>query len=150
MNIEIVKGNVVTAVLAGEVDVLVHQANCFHTFGSGIAKEIRERIYDAYRADLATKYASKDKLGTISVSFNSCGLPQVINLYGQYNYGRDKRYTDYKALESGFNLISKCLEPGTLIGMPKIGCGSAGGDWKIVSKIIEDNLSEFPVRVYVM
>ena len=149
MSIEIIKGNVVTALLSGDIDVLVHQANCFHTFGSGIAKEIRERVYEAYRADLATEYASRDKLGSISVASNN-GKIQVINLYSQYNYGRDKVYTDYAAMKNGLNIVSKCLTQGTVIGMPKIGCGSAGGDWKIVSEIVEKTLSDFVVKVYVL
>lgn len=144
-----IKGNVVDALLRGDVDILIHQANCFHTFGSGIAREIREKIYDAYRADLATPYADKDKLGTISVAFKN-KMPYVINLYGQFNYGRDRRYTDYDALGQGLSTISKCLPAGTVIGIPKIGCGSAGGDWSVVSKIVAKHLSMFDVRVYEM
>lgn len=146
---EIVKGNVVDALLRGEVDVLIHQANCFHTFGSGIAKEIRERVYEAYKADLTTEYASRDKLGTFSVAFKDA-KPYVINLYGQYNYGRDKRYTDYEALWTGLDSIAKCLPEGTRVGLPLLGCGSAGGDWNIVKKIVEKCLRDFEVKVYKM
>lgn len=34
------------------------------------------------------------------------------------------------------------------IGFPKIGCGTAGGDWETVRTLIEIHFSEFEVHIY--
>jgi len=36
------------------------------------------------------------------------------------------------------------------VGLPKIGAGLGGGDWSIISKIIEEELGEFDVTIYVL
>ncbi len=33
------------------------------------------------------------------------------------------------------------------IGIPKIGCGLAGGDWKVVEQIIKEHLSEHDLTI---
>lgn len=62
----------------------------------------------------------------------------IFNVYGQYTFGTKKVELQYNALKKAFQNIS--LEyPNILMGFPyKIGCDRAGGDWKIVSKMIED------------
>ena len=137
------KGNLVTAWLDGEVDVLIHQANCFNTFGSGIAKEIRERIPEAYQADLKTERGSVLKLGDYTM-YEAPNGQMVINLYGQYDYGRTgRRYTEYGSLHLGLDLLSGNLSYSKpyVIGLPKLGCGLGGGDWAIVESLVDLHLS---------
>jgi O-acetyl-ADP-ribose deacetylase (regulator of RNase III) len=118
---------------------LVHQANCFCTMGSGIARLIREKFPSVYDADCSTKPGDKEKLG--EVSFAPIGDNKVIfNLYGQYRYGHDKRYTDYEAVYSGLEKIKESCESAgiELILIPyKMSSNLAGGDWRIVEKMIE-------------
>ena len=76
----------------------------------------------------------------------------IFNLYGQYNYGKDgKTYTNYAALESAFHNMANRLRgigfSGT-IGLPKIGAGTGGGDWKVIEEIIKNELKGWEVRVY--
>ena len=125
-------------------DGLIHQCNCFHTMGAGIARTVKELFPEAYRADLATGYGDSNKLGTFSMATTQNGeyayISKVINLYGQFRYGRDKRYTDYNALADGLKLIavSQQKERETRLTIPfKMGCNNAGGDWKIVLAIIQ-------------
>ena len=70
----------------------------------------------------------------------------VVNIFGQDNFGRNKVYTDYKALENGFdkfikdyrNSLNIMPEVQIPIAIPyKIGCGLAGGDWGSVSTILD-------------
>ena len=70
---------------AGEVRAIAHQANCFNTMGSGVAKALREAFPEIYEADCQTEKGSRDKLGSLSWTFNEHGM--MFNLYGQYKYG---------------------------------------------------------------
>src|SRR5882724_7601890 len=125
------------------VDIIIHQCNCFNTMGAGIAKEIKRRYPSAYAADQATKKGDKHKLGSFSFAAPTDEQDKwIINLYGQYRYGRDEQYTDYKAMADAFSSIHKWLFKMELqdkvIGIPYgMGCGLGGGDWKIVEDLIE-------------
>lgn len=164
--INYVKGDVVKAFLDGEVDVLVHGANCFHTMGSGVAKLIKEKLPEAYKEDLKTKRGDVLKLGTSSYTKaylrdNSTHKGLVFNVYSQYNYGNDgKRYLEYGSLASGLSCMGTILlleylfngdiDKSIKVGMPKIGAGLAGGDWKLIEQIIESVLcSKDFIEVYV-
>lgn len=121
------------------VDVIVHQANCYNTFGKGLALEVKKRFPAAYKADCATQRGYKSKLGTFSFAEEKDKL--IVNLYSQYNYGSDKCYTDYTAMENGLNKILEWLdargETNRVIGIPyRMGCGNAGGDWVKVQEIL--------------
>ncbi len=65
----------------------------------------------------------------------------ICNLAGQYGYGTYTRQTNYDALAKCLiTLYSKSLELNLIPYVPyKLGCGLAGGDWNVVSKLIETN-----------
>jgi O-acetyl-ADP-ribose deacetylase (regulator of RNase III) len=136
-------GDLVSLADDGLFDVIIHGCNCFCTMGAGIAKAIRIRWPQSYEADIATKKGDKNKLGTISVaevknSKNS--VLYIVNAYTQYRYGGGVLRADYDAIRSCMKAVKERF--GNLrIGHPKIGAGLAGGDWKIISKIIEEELS---------
>ncbi|WP_444933164.1 hypothetical protein [Microbulbifer sp. JTAC008] len=46
---------------------------------------------------------------------------------------------DYEAIRSVFTKVKKDF-PGKRIGYPLIGAGLAGGDWEVISSIIENEL----------
>ena len=133
------------------VNVICHQCNCFHTMGGGIAYQIAKLFPEAEIADNETKYGDMNKLGTMSITSAASyknenpNIKYIANLYGQYNYGT--RYgpaTEYDALESAFMKLKEfCIKrkeenEHLIVGIPhKIGCQLAGGDWNIVSAIID-------------
>lgn len=129
-----VQGNLIDLALNGAFDCIVHGCNCFHTFGSGIALEIKERLPEAYLADLKTPFSSITKLGTYS-SVKTQGII-VVNLYTQYSYGGINRNVDYDAIERGFTMIKQCYGD-QRIGIPKIGSLRGGGDWNKIEEIID-------------
>lgn len=147
--VEIRNGCLLKALRAGQVEAVVHQCNCFHSFGAGIAKDIKSLFPAAYDADLATKKGDSEKLGTFSVGTVDYGyeLRYVYNLYGQYFYGKGKDRTDYPALRRGLtaicvDMVGKGL---TKLGLPyMIGCGLAGGNWGTVSGIVQEVADAFP------
>jgi len=129
--------------LTANVEVIAHCANCFCNFGSGIAKQIKEKYPEMYSVDCRTIKGDKNKLGTISFTkiqdINSLALVGV-NLYGQYNYGTSSRKLNYEAIYTSLERLKNLmLEKGWLsVGFPyKMGCALAGGNWDIVYKMIE-------------
>lgn len=125
---------------------LIHQANCFHTMGTGIARDVRSRYPEAFEADKKTPYGLLTKLGTFS---DAEVLPNrfICNMYGQYCYGRDKRYTDYEAVYSGLFSIKYWAQDNNIncLLIPHLmGCRNAGGDWQIVRAIIDSHFKDNP------
>ena len=124
---------------ANEVQTIIHGCNCFRSFGAGIAKSIKERYPKAYEADLNTGHGDKNKLGHYSYAKLSDDKT-IINAYTQYTYGRNKVNVDYDAISKVFELINKDFANHINIGIPTIGAGLAGGDWNIISDIINKKL----------
>ena len=125
---------------------IAHQVNCRGVMGAGLAKQIRTlnpKLYDIYQSH-CRNYKPTDLLGK-SFIYNN-----VISIFGQLNYGRDKSvvYTDYTALARAFQAIHKRLPIDKSIAFPYlIGCGLGNGDWLIVESLIEH---AFPGRtVYI-
>lgn len=138
-----------------EIDIFCHQTNCFKTMGAGIAKRICQKYpevrYKDY--DYQTKYGSKNIFGTINCVKCSDGRI-CVNMYAQYAYGRDKRYTDYDMFQKCLDRLAKGLRSipnDSKIGFPKnIGCGLAGGDWNKVLSMIEDFATKVDQDVYIV
>ena len=137
-----VKGNLVEMGLNGDFDVIIHGCNCLHTMGAGIAKEIREKIPAAYRADCTWwQKGDSGKLGKYSAALvhpkGASGHELVvINAYTQYGFGGRKVGTmdvNYAAIRKVFKRIADNF-PGKRIGIPMIGAGLAGGDWKVIGR----------------
>jgi len=138
---KIISGDLIKMGLTGDFDVIVHGCNCFHTMGGGIALTIKKVFPSAFQADKQTEYGDENKLGTYSDTIinNNGHYLVVLNAYTQYNYGGNGVNVNYDAIEKVFKQIAKDFN-GLRIGYPKIGCGLAGGDWAIVSDIINKSL----------
>lgn len=145
------EGNLLTSC---EIGCCAHQANCQNTFGSGIARTIREMYPEAYAADCAAANDKKNTLGNFSVGYipfmdgvankhgNQIGL--IYNLYGQNLFGKGTRQTNYDALYNALEGMSKYLTendmdlPVPSVGFPfQMGSFRGGGNWDIVSRLIE-------------
>lgn len=140
MNTE--KGDLITLALEGRFNVIVHGCNCFCTMGGGIARTIQEEFPEACTADLVTTKGDRNKLGTLSratVSRNGRELT-IVNGYSQYHFHGAGVLVDYDAVRQLFAKIKKDFS-GKRIGYPKLGAGLAGGDWQILSAIIDEELA---------
>lgn len=150
---KIIKGDLIALAKAGEFDVICHGCNCFHSFGSGIAKTIKEEFPDAYRADLETPRGDIHKLGTCSYGdwFREDGhRVSIANLYTQYKYGRNKDFFEYEAFEKVLQELNSFFGKYTSSrrwGFPEIGCGLAGGDKGRIMKILEENTKDLNVTI---
>ena len=114
--------------------IICHQVNCKHVMGAGLAAAIRKK-YPLHYEDYIKTDAHLGELVTTQMSDDL----YIVGIYGQLGYGRDKRYTDYEALEKGLTAVGVLSSS---LGLPVylpygIGCGLAGGDWTIVKTIID-------------
>lgn len=134
---------------------ICHQVNCRGVMGSGIAKQIRERwpvVYESYRDVIENnRVLGGDLLGEVDfVLVGESNYRYVVNMFCQYNFGPDgKRYTSYDAFVTALETIAERVPLGGTIGFPKnIGCGLGGGNWKVISALIEEILGQTH-RVYI-
>lgn len=132
---------------------IIHQANCMHTMGSGIARAIREKYPEAYDADLKSgAKGDSHRLGNFSVAHSVKENKYIFNLYGQYNYGALARFTSYDAVANGLPKIRKYAEENNLtsLGCPNLmGCDRGGASWRIVRAIIGDTFDESSIDFYI-
>jgi O-acetyl-ADP-ribose deacetylase (regulator of RNase III) len=142
------KGNAVSALINGEIDILLHVCNNKGVMGSGIALEIKSRIPDAYESYKYIHGKFGLELGSGTYGFVADTDRWVYNMVAQDGYGIGKRFLNYGAL-------SKCLvniaaeARGSKIGLPyKMGADRAGGDWEIVLELVEFYLKDYDVRIY--
>ena len=154
------KGNL----LESNCDIICHQVNCQRVMGSGIAKQIRDRwpeVYDDYCFNIDRMYngdfvsKSSDLLGMITWTELKNGK-YIMNFFSQDKFlPRDICHTDYEAFTDCCRTLKKFIaeynldKSKTIIGFPyKIGCGLAGGNWDIVSAIIEREFEGYEVEIY--
>ena len=132
-------------------DVLIHGANCFNTFGSGVAKQVKLLYPGAWEEDQKTIKGDESKLGTFTVWAGTHSYYDqtlfVVNLYTQYRYGTDKMYVDYDAVRTGLENVYETF-PFQTIAMPMIGAGLAGGDWNIINDNINEVFKEQELVIY--
>ena len=140
---KIVKGDL----LDTKADIIIHGCNCFCTMNSGVAKDLRSKWPGIYIEDLKTARGDRGKLGTYT-SYTTNEGPIIVNAYTQHRYGTDKQYLEYSALRRVFSKIHLDFEDSLTIALPKIGCGLAGGDWKIVQDIIQETLTGRDITIY--
>ncbi len=136
-----IKGDLIKLALEGKFDIIIHGCNCFCTMGAGIAKAIKSEFPEAFKADQITEKGDKSKLGIFTQATTTrSGHPiTVINAYTQFNYRGKGIKADYDAIRKIFKKL-KSEFPGKRFGFPLIGAGLAGGDWKVISEIISEEL----------
>lgn len=146
-NIKHVRGDAVAALISGEVDYLLHQCNSRGVMGSGIAKQIKESIPEAY--GVYRKQYTQNRGSTFGMVSIGGG---VINMVSQEDYGlEDRRYTNYGvmanimcSLRDMFYLEGNINTGALKIAIPKLmGCDRGGGDWDIVYELIERCLAPY-------
>lgn len=135
-----IKGDLVARALNGEYDVIIHGCNCFNTMGSGIAPKIVKAFPSVRIIDNLTIKGDPNKLGTISFAYDSERDLFIVNAYTQYSMGNGFD-VDYDALGQCFKQV-KTMFYDKKIAYPAIGCGLAGGNWNIVSNIINTILED--------
>lgn len=149
-----VNGNILSGLDDSQRIFICQQVNCQGVMGAGLAKQIRAKwpvVFTEYKS-LCDKNCQKYQLGdcqVVEVDKKIC----IANIFGQLNYGTDKRYTSYFAISLGFHkLFNNYWTPSgrqdLIFRIPYgFGCGLGGGDWDVVSSIIEDAAYQYDMNV---
>jgi O-acetyl-ADP-ribose deacetylase (regulator of RNase III) len=130
---QIIEGNILD-ITSG---IICHQVNCRGVFNVGLAKQIRKKYPEAYRRYMGYHKQFGWELGEIQIVQVSKDLV-ICNIAGQDDYGNDGYcYTNYSFLKQGIERL-KALTDRQIYFPYGMGCGYAGGDWNIVSGIIDE------------
>lgn len=135
-----------------ECDAYIHQCNCFHTMGGGIAVRVKANYPEAYAADCKTKMGDYKKLGTFSSAQGKKDGRWIYNMYSQFSMGFGNRHTNYEAFYEGLCAIkSNAIALGLkTIAVPRnMGCTLGGGNWSICEKMIEVVFEDGQLDVYI-
>lgn len=149
-------------------NLIVHIVNNVGGWGAGFVLALSRRWTTPeyhYRANWKMR-----QLGDIDIIQVDKNI-SVVNLFGQHGIRPTKtdlldpssllkpsRQTSsqivqpvrYEAIRIGLRRLRQrlFLYKNATVHMPKIGCGLAGGDWSIVSRIIDEELNDVEVYVY--
>lgn len=145
--LKIKSGDIIKLFQEDYFDIIIQGCNCFSLDGGGLAGQISKEYPDILQKSFPS-FISGDynQLGNHSIYYlNKEKTKAIINVYSQYLPGEVKSLIFlYNALELFFeNFIrnhSKDLCK-LRIGIPQIGAGIAGGDWRIIEYIINQNIN---------
>lgn len=155
-------------IFESKADCILHQVNCQGVMRSGVAKQVREKypvVFQWYKARCDEDKKMREQTG--QTKSNLLGLAQIcykenyrvgdpnmdtqaiVNLFAQDKYGYDGHcYTDYEALRKCLEYVNSHFK-GKSVAIPYLmACHRGGGDWSVVSKIIEETLTDCDVTLY--
>ena len=138
--VKYIKGSILDA----EQKYIAHGVNHQNTMGSGVAKvlykkypEVKSDYHKVFDVNRHNFIEDRDYLMGWFDYVNTSEDKIILNCWTQFDYGYDgKKYVSYDAIHSCFKLIAETDIKE--VAIPKIGCGLAGGNWEIVSRIIDD------------
>jgi len=142
--LNIVKGDLLKLANRGQFDLIVHGCNCHNTMGAGIAKQIKEKFPLAFEADREFHSQYKNRPYLMLGQYSSClwndgdhGKFVIVNAYTQFDF--HPRGVDHFEYASFAVILQKLAHfyGNYDIGMPRIGCGLAGGDSERILGIME-------------
>lgn len=134
------------------INIIVHGCNAQGVMGSGVALAVKTKwpgAYSVYR-DHVFKVGPghPDLLGQVVPYFDDQNSVIIANAITQLSFGKDgRRYVDYQAVQTAFNTVVEIASNHSKnvgVHYPLIGAGLGGGDWSIISDIIEGCFSTNP------
>lgn len=138
-------------VLDSEEPRIAHGCNCSGGFGSGFARAVAAR-YPSVREGYLYRFNTRGwKLGEVQlIGVGDGSGREIANCATQQQYGKptDGPFVSYPAIREVIRNLCQSWPGGFAI--PKIGAGLAGGNWDIISEIINEESGSVEVRVYVL
>ena len=153
MRIKYVTGDANNPVKEGK-RIIAHCCNDAGFWNAGFARALSERFHQPerdYRRWARILGRIPFRLGQVQFVQVQPGL-SVANIIGQCGIRSASNPTPirYDSLRQGLARVRvRALKDDATVHMPRIGAGLAGGDWEIISAIIEDELCSHGVNVTV-
>ena len=119
--------------------VIIHGCNAQGVMGAGVALAVKNKYpgaFEQYREECEENFGSPYFLGSSVVYFANDDL-HIVNLITQNFCGSGKRQVNYGAIAEGFADLNEYYPKNWVFHFPKIGAGLGGGDWEVISEIIE-------------
>lgn len=137
--------------LKGPEEFLAHGCNAKGVMGSGIALAIKTKYPKAYDYYKCVYDAEGLTLGVVY----EYTYPEkmILNCITQPTYGKTGVHVSYDAIRTCMTRINYIVQDEDQIphvAMPLIGAGLGGGDWQIISKIIEEVSVKYQPVVYML
>lgn len=129
-------------ILSAPRGIIVHGCNAQGVMGSGIAKDVKAQFPGAYLAYTQHLDKTTNPLGTVAF-YDVPGTDLTIaNAITQRTFGRGgQRFVDYRAIQTAFDTIIRVAQRAPIpraVHYPQIGAGLGGGDWSLISEIIDN------------
>lgn len=139
-------------ILEVEKGVICHQVNCQGVMGAGLALYIRNKWAPGVFRDYTERL--KEDRNPLGDTVFTEGQEElfIASIFGQSFYGRTGVHTNYEAVRSGMEKVEKFASERELpVFIPyKIGCGLAGGDWRIILEILKDVFEKSSVKTTIL
>ncbi len=135
--------------------VIAHICNDIGAWGRGFVVPLGRRFPEAqtqYRAWYHRKSDPPFALGQVQIVAVRADVwvANMIGQHGIYTHG-DVPPIRYAALRECLGRVCAFAQTqAASVQMPRFGCGLAGGDWEIISQIIEDELVQHGLSVTVL
>lgn len=136
-------------ILSVKSGIICHQVNCQGVMGTGIALSIKQKwleVYKQYRDKLLMpRYKNLGRAQIISIGQNL----YCCNLFGQFDFGRDYRRTEYGSIYTALKTLQSYLKKSEkfqeyeanylpLYFPYKMSCNNAGGDWNLIMEMLDE------------
>ena len=149
-------GCIIRAARSGEINVILHCANCFHTMGAGVARAIKDEWPGA--SSLAgLKWPRGDRLRWGHSPFTKRGSWWSLIFMARSSVLQAAEAVSgvpalRRVLRSAAERLNAWKErrSDVRIGYPLLGCGLAGGNWDTVKRIIDDELKGLNHKLYTL
>jgi len=156
MDVEIIEGNLLD--FPSKINFIAHSCNTHNAMGAGIAYQIKYRYPNAYSADCHAMMNNDNQLGWYSFAVTDATQNKgIYNMYTQDKIGGN-RAVNYEAFYVALKKVAdhiewqmKHEEEEKTLGLPwGISCGLAGGNWGIISSMINDILVDRKFKTYIV
>jgi len=141
--------------LAVQAGHIVHGCNAQGVMGSGVAFAVKKKYPLAFD-NYAFHHSTPEGLilgNTYPFEINNKLV--IWNAITQEGYGPGTRQVSYDAIQTCFEQINFAIERGWYpevpeeVHIPMIGAGLGGGNWAIISTIIEQTM-DYPVTLWLL
>lgn len=137
-------------------DAFAHGANCVCTMGSGVARDVADKLFSLYQEDQLTfRMRPESKLGHITFfvyqGFRAHDKKIAYNAYTQLApvRSRDEVAVVNDAVRTSMRQINNSMVRNGLkrLVIPFIGCGLAHGDWDVLLPLINEATPDIEIDV---